>query len=202
MRFIRSLLVLLSALVSCIQAKAQFEPSGEHLFGLVSKEDLAMTEYKEDSFATAVVLLDYGFVGYDLLEKKYYLQYHTRIKILKNEAFDLANVSIPFAGRSGLKRLEAATHNLVDGEKETVLLTKENMVDEKVKERVRMKTLSFPGVVEGTVIEYKYRQFATSPFVFLPWYFQSEYPVRNSEFWMYVPGGEQLLPRLFGHESL
>jgi hypothetical protein len=91
-------------------------------FGKVSMEEMEMTVYDKDTTAEAVVLADYGVSeilynsnnGFELNFKT-----HVRIKILKKEGLEEANIEIPLYQSSGtdeeLGALKAVTYNLEDG---------------------------------------------------------------------------------------
>lgn len=199
----RSAFLVLVLIISYWQeGHAQTPADDEYRFGDISQEDLMMTRFEGDSSASALVLLDVGVIGFDYSRRKFYLEYHTQIKILNQEAFDLADVTVPYIGKGGIKGIKAATHNLKDGKIESTYLTEEHIKEEKVQDRVRVKKMSFPAVAVGSVIEYTYQQFSESPYSFLPWYFQQQYPVRKSVFWLSVPGSENLRPRVYGYHEL
>ena len=64
-------------------------------FGKITWAELDMKRYEQDTTAYAVVLNEFGDAFFDLAElNKIYLQYHIKIKILKEEGKKLAYFEI------------------------------------------------------------------------------------------------------------
>ena len=65
-------------------------------FGKPTDEELSMTVYEQDKDASAVVLCQLTDVGYTMDFHNYFVDYYvkTRIKVLKDEGRDYANVNI------------------------------------------------------------------------------------------------------------
>ncbi len=168
-------------------------------FGQVSIEDLKMERYDKDTSANALILLDKGKIGYDGGRGLIYMDYHAQIKIFNRDAFYLADFTLPYTISKGTK-IEANTYQLVDGSVKKSVVTE--VIQDKLSDELYTKQITFPGVVEGVVIEYKYRVFSNSLADFLPWYFQSFLPVRYSEFKVNIPGAFRLKPRLYGYKEL
>ena len=83
-------------LIFSIQLFAQdYEPNLKK----VTKEDLQMNVYKNDSSATAVILFDKGFsyFSYDNHKESFKLNFERqmRIKFLTKESFEFADIKIP-----------------------------------------------------------------------------------------------------------
>jgi hypothetical protein len=158
-------------------------------FGQISMGELLMTKCSRDTSAEAYVLFDKGnsvFVqsssgGFDI-----YFDRQCRIKILSENGYDYADISIPLYQENNiyerLESIEAYTYNLNGTLIERTALDPKNIYDEKVSESYTKKKFALPKVKVGSVIEYKYR--VSTPYVFnLPsWGFQWEIPVRYSEY--------------------
>ncbi|MFY0593292.1 DUF3857 domain-containing protein [Roseivirga sp.] len=177
------------------------EKSFDRSFGQVSLDDLEMKYYEKDSSAEAVYLYDKGKIGFDVQRGLVYFEYHAQIKIFDKRGFYLADLTLPYSIQKGTE-LEAITHTLINGKAERIKVGNDEIRDEMVSEGLYSRQISFPNVIEGVILEYQYRVFSTSPFDFLPWYFQSKIPVEYSEFILNIPGGFNLKPRLYGYNDL
>ena len=180
------LLIITSLLLSQFLVSQEYN----HDFGQVSEEEMEMTKYDKDPDAEAVVLYDIGkaeFVnakggGYDIkfVRKK-------RIKILDRSAISRGEISIPYyvddhGEEEKVSMIKAFSYNIEDGRFMRKELDKSTIYDEQTSKYWRAKKFAFPGVKEGTVIEYTYT--LLSPFHFnLPdWYFQDIIPTVYSEY--------------------
>src|SRR6187549_3811551 len=74
-------------------------------FGVVTNNDLVFTQCAFDKDAKAVVLLHEAFADYD---DNYQLVtvHHVRMKILKDEGFPEANITIPFYSKDGFEAID------------------------------------------------------------------------------------------------
>ncbi|MBO3699709.1 DUF3857 domain-containing protein [Roseivirga sp. E12] len=171
----------------------------EFKFGDVSIEDLEMTAYPLDSGAEAVYLLDQGeavFTEYNMGMKS---TIHVRLKILKESGLSRADITLRYAKGNAPSKISAATHNIENGKKVTKKVGRKEWVDEKVSDNTRSKTLSFPDVKVGSIIEYTYEQ-TTGNLGNLPgWSFQSSIPVRYSEYWLQIPHYGVYQPSIQGY---
>lgn len=173
-------LIIITLLALSFTAVGQVE---EFTFGKVDKADLEMTVYPLDSGAEAVYLLDYGISQLRGSDFTMLLTTHVRIKILKEEGLDRADLELRYVrGDGDITKLKAATHNLVNGKVVTREVGKKEWVDEKINDKVRVKKLSFPDAKVGSIIEYTYRIEAGSIYRVPSWSFQSSIPVRYSEY--------------------
>ncbi len=164
-------------------------------FGKITKEELEMSVYDKDTSAEAVVLFDYGVSEIEYSsEKGFVLQFvnHTRIKILKKEGLEYANVEIPLnIGRTNvgekLGSLKAQTYNLENNKIVISKLSRKDVFEEDASQHLKLKKFALPNVRVGSVIEYKYT-IASEFFYIKPWYFQSDIPVVWSEYQTIIPG--------------
>lgn len=192
----KKLIYSLLAIIISLSLQAQVK---EFKFGNVSIEDLEMEVYPLDSGAEAVYLLDQGeavFTEYNLGMK---MKVHVRLKILKESGFSRADITLRYGKGSPPSRISAATHNLENGKVISKKIGKKEWVDEKVSDDVRSKTLSFPDVKVGSIIEYTYEQ-TTGSLGNLPgWSFQSSIPVQYSEYWIQIPHYGTYQPSIQGY---
>ncbi|MBC8110663.1 MAG: DUF3857 and transglutaminase domain-containing protein [Verrucomicrobia bacterium] len=165
-------------------------------FGEVDAKQLAMKSYEKDPNAAAVILGDYGntyFVYSDEGGFRYIFERHTRIKILRKEAYDKANVEIATYTSTGnsnkekLTEIRGYTHNLEGGKAQKVKMEKSQVFETKYNKNYLITKFSLSNVKEGSVIEYSYT--ITSDFLFnlRSWTFQSDIPTVHSEYRVSVP---------------
>lgn len=165
-------------------------------FGKVSKEELEMKVYDQDTSASAVILYDNGrsyfktrFIN-DYSEFVCIFERHVRIKILKPEGFKYANFDIPIYNSSkseeNLGTIKARSFNL-DGKVEVDKLERKSVFREKSSPNWTRVKFSMPNIKEGTVIDCKY--IITSPFYqnFRSWQFQYDIPVVYSKYLTRIP---------------
>ena len=178
------------ALLAPLCAVAQKSPIK---FGEIPMDDLTMKTYDKDSSASAVILTDYGeaYVTITSVNASLSFERHVRIKILKKDGFDMADVEIQLY-REGteeerITKLKATTYNLENGKIVETDLSKDGIFKEKFNRNFNLQKFTFPNVKEGSVLEYSYT--LTSGFItnFPNWQFQYEVPVRWSEYWALFP---------------
>lgn len=176
----RNFYFIIILLTSSFTAMSQAEG---FVFGKVDKADLEMTTYTLDSGASVVYLLDRGTTVLRESDLAMILTTHVRIKILKEDGLDWADLELRYVkGDGDITKLKGATHNLVNGKVVTREIGKKEWVEEKINDRVRAKKLSFPDARVGSIIEYTYRREAGSIYNVPSWSFQSSIPVRHSEY--------------------
>ena len=164
-------------------------------FGKVSMDEMNMTVYDKDTTAEAVVIADYGVsdivytpnLGFEL-----HFNTHVRIKILKKDGLDKADVVVRLQQSTGgsdeeFGGLKAQTYNLVDGKIEETRLSKKDVYNEEESKYWKLVKFALPNVKVGSVIEYEYT--IRSPFLynFQSWYFQSDIPTIWSEYRTLIP---------------
>lgn len=152
-KLILSLAATLAA-VSLLQAQKP-----DYRFGKVSEEELRMERYDRDPDAEAVVLCEevrtYYLIGNQFTRMT---DYFIRIKVLKAEGKEYADVELPYVfQRENYASLDAVAYNLVDGKVVKTPLKKQYLFREEVGDEQWMLKFSIPEVREGTVIEYRYR---------------------------------------------
>lgn len=177
----------------CISSFGQKHLPG---FGKVSEEELEMKDCSFDPGAVAIKLIDYGKLVYDrglegmtLFKTKY--EFRTRIKILKKEGFDLANVEIPFYAYNNDEKIwdiDACTINKDENGKASVInVGKANISTRKINKRISKLVIVFPEIKEGCIIEYRYKLDRDAFTSIKSWYFQQNIPTRYSEYDINVP---------------
>ncbi len=184
--------LLTLALVCLITISYAQKPPAK--FGGVSKEEVAMNVYEQDTSAAAVKLMDFGeslmsynqTVGFTLTFDRL-----IRIKILKKEGYDWANLEIPLYHQGSRDEkviaLKGITYNLVDGKVVETKLRKDGIFDEKRDENVNLHKVTMPDVQEGSVIEIAYTVSSEFWTNLEDWSFQTTIPVVWSEYRLRIP---------------
>ncbi|WP_421798865.1 DUF3857 and transglutaminase domain-containing protein [Haliscomenobacter sp.] len=158
-------------------------------WGKIPEEELKMTSYDLDTSAAALVLADIGYFTYDLRapDQLTELNVHRRIKILKRNGFSEGDIEIPYYSKDRYQdiiQLKAQIFN-PDGSKRSI--EKKDFFEEKTAEGYTTKKFTFPEIQVGSVIEYSYVM-QTKDWVRIPtWYFQTDIPVRLSEYVLNIP---------------
>lgn len=162
-------------------------------FGRVTPFDLRSITYKEDTSAIAYVLSETGDAYIDT-EASYELivNYHVKIKILKQEGIEKANISIPLRksdkNKEKIISIQASSFNLNGSVVEETKMNSWAIFDEDAGKFYDLKKFTIPNVKVGTIIEYKFR--LQTPFIynFYTWNFQADIPKQKSEYWAKIPG--------------
>ncbi len=160
-------------------------------WGKVDAADLQMTSYAADTAAEALVLADFGSVQFDFASgARIILEHHKRIKILKRSGFGYADISLPFYHEDRLEDINSIKAQVIAPDGEITTLSKSDITTEKIDENWSQIKFSFPGIEEGTIIEYRYKKYSKLVQELPEWYFQEKIPVRWSEYRLNIP--EQL----------
>ncbi|MBT1706926.1 transglutaminase-like domain-containing protein [Fulvivirgaceae bacterium PWU5] len=178
------------ALLAPLCAVAQKSPVK---FGEIPMDDMTMKTYTKDSSASAVILSDYGeaYITFTAVDANLSFERHVRIKILKKDGFDLADVEIPLyhegTDEERVSKLKATTYNLENGKIVETDLSKDGIFKEKFNRNINLQKFTFPNVKEGSVLEYSYTLVSEFITNFPDWQFQYDVPVRRSEYWALFP---------------
>ncbi|MFR9165188.1 MAG: DUF3857 domain-containing protein [Dysgonomonas sp.] len=165
-------------------------------YGNITSEELNMVVYAQDSTASAVILLKKGETRFTYDSQRDNFQYEhfieTKIKILKPEGLDWCNQNIyyieeNFQNRERINGLSGTTYNLEDGKIIKTKLTKEQMSDETVDERWKVKKFTMPAAKVGSVIEFKYTIVSDYFADLRDFEFQSQIPVAYAYYEITIP---------------
>tara|TARA_R110002167_G_scaffold205954_6_gene409954 strand:+ start:139 stop:2112 length:1974 start_codon:yes stop_codon:yes gene_type:complete len=173
-------------------------------FGNVTNLEKEMVSYEKDPTAKALVLFERGDNYFKLIDRYILLvkEYHTKIKILDEQAFDHGTIEIPLYhsnnGEEKISKIKAITHN---GESQYNVLPSEIFTSD-VSEHWRQTTFTFPKMQKGSILEYSYT--ITTPYYhnFTGWDFQSDLPKMYSEFNASIPGNYLYNRTLVGYLTL
>ncbi|RYG52305.1 MAG: DUF3857 domain-containing protein, partial [Chitinophagaceae bacterium] len=170
-------------------------------FGKIDKTEIDLKECEFDKNAEAVVLFDIGkfttnFTGGTIFSE---LEIHVRIKILTEKGLGKADIKIPFYSYKGIQTvrgLTAQTYN-TDASGNTVIskVEKDAVYEKKINAKVSHQVFTFPNVVAGSIIEYKYALRGRWP---KDWYFQRDIPVMHSRYTIEAPVELDVISQQFG----
>ena len=181
-------------------------------FGIPTLNDLKMKAYEKDSTAAAVVLYEYGNASIKYAENigpRLYITRRTRIKILKKQAQDLGQITVPLRKSlnsknkekiSGIKAVSINTAQ--DGAYKTARLESSKIFKEEYNEQFTLIKFIIPNVTTGSIIDYEYT--VESPFLynFYPWEFQTNIPKVYSEYITSIPVNYKYNIKLTGDKEM
>jgi hypothetical protein len=111
-------------------------------FGDVNMGDLEMKVYEKDTSAAAVVLCDYGYLD----SRDFIFRRVIRIKILKKEGYNLANMLFSTSQKTDIKGI---TYNLEGGKIIEEKLTRKSVFEERITEDNYRMRVAMPNVKDG-----------------------------------------------------
>ena len=153
-------------------------------YGIISQQEFDFKQCEFDKEATAVVLLHEAYSDYDD-EHHLITTHHVRIKILKEQGFDWASVSIPYYRKDDFERIdniEGITINVDNGQEVQTKLERKAVFTQKTNERIGQVIFTFPAIKAGSIVEYKYRSVMKHYGGLEDWQFQEELPVIMSKY--------------------
>ncbi|MDA3891445.1 MAG: DUF3857 domain-containing protein [Salinivirgaceae bacterium] len=159
-------------------------------YGKISNEEIEMTVYHKDSSAVAVILCDYKTVNIKYRQNQGFIQdisRNLRIKILKKEGYDWAKLEIDLRKNyDNLGVVKACTYNLVNGKIEKTKLRRSQMFNEDINKYWETTKFEMPAVQKGSLIDIEY-SIQSKSFWIHDRYFQTEIPIKLSEYHVYIP---------------
>jgi hypothetical protein len=164
-------------------------------YGDVKPADFAPAVYPIDSSAEAVYLFNGArsdFEGNQKSDFDLLYNVHTRIRILKKNAFHLATVEIPLYVTSSfqqrLEEVKATTYTISGGSVAAQTLGKNDFFQEKRDDHHQVVKFTLSNLSEGCIIEYSYTlRTPSGPNNLFGWTFQKDYPVLWSEYEVNYP---------------
>ncbi len=191
---LRSSVILLVLAMACSPVLMAQNPNVK--FGSPTDEELTMTSYAPDESAPAVVLYQSTRTWYDILTGKFkvYTEVKTRIKILKPEGKEYADVEIPYVNNDNEKSmkeditgLKAFAYNMENGKMVKTKMENSSVSRERVDKSHMVLKFSIPQVKEGTVVEYQYKKESGYYFYIDTWVAQAEIPVAYTSYDLLIP---------------
>ncbi|NNT70618.1 DUF3857 domain-containing protein [Flavobacterium sp. IMCC34852] len=166
------------------------------VLGKVKKEELAEKVYAKDTSASAVIIFKKAKTTFTYYEENGFesaTEFDIKIKIYKKEGFDWANFDIPYyVGYENLNDeyvdiISAYTYNLEGNEIIKEKVVSQSKFKKVINEFWAKKTITFPNVKEGSIIELKYRLKSENISVLPDFQFQYNIPVDYAEYESQVP---------------
>lgn len=164
--------------------------------GKPTMEELTMTTYAPEPEAKAVILYRGAKVYYTYNKSKgFVLNTHhiVRIKVLKPEGADLADVGISYYSpesslyRDVISEVKGAAYNLENGKTVVSKLSSDLKNRERVDKNHSIIKFSIPNVKEGTVFEYSYHHASDFFWDIDTWYAQQPVPVFYTDYEVETP---------------
>lgn len=148
-----------------------------------------------DKEANAVVLLETGKTHLDISDQdnalRVFHNYKARIKILSQEGFDQANITIPLYAFGKqfeyVTAITGKTYNLENGRITETLLDKKNIITENQSEFLKLTKVTLPNIQIGSIIEIEYSLVSPDIMNFRSWQFQTDIPKIRSEYNVRIP---------------
>lgn len=165
-------------------------------YGKPSKEELAMTVYDRDTTAVALVLFHTGKSEFSYSIDDFLLstQHFVRLKILKPEGVDYANITVPYyspaerlTDKDDIYKIEACAYNIENGKCVKTPMKKEFISRERVNDKIMLLKFSVPAVKAGTVIEYSYQAKTDYYYHIDNWEMQGDIPVVYNQYNITLP---------------
>lgn len=182
------IIVILFAHTSLIAQKLEF--------GKVSKYELEETIHPLDSSANAAILFKKARTHFYYTEKKGFQSettFEIRLKIYKKEGLVWANYSIPYyvgwseLGDDNVFFSDVVTYNLENDKIVKTKMSGKGLFKERINEYWMKKTITFPNVKVGSVIEFKYKLISENIGRLPDFEFQELIPVNFAEYKSEIP---------------
>ena len=171
----------------------------------VTRDDLLINTFPEDSTAKALVIYEYGNSYVEDRAFNLVTEIKRKIKILSKDGLDYANIEIPIyvgGDKEKITNIKGTTFNLDNNETKSIQLDENQIFVENYNKNFDIVKFLLPGVKEGSVITYSYTK--TSPFFskYHSWDFQREIPKLYSEYNTSIPGMYEYHIKLIGNKPL
>ena len=176
-------------------------------YGQVTYRELDAKTYPADTSANAYVISEFGktIFDYDNINELI-IDYHVKIKILRQEGLSQANIEIPLdkrtSGEETIRDIYAAAYNLENGRIVETKLESKSVFTEKTGKYYNYIKFAIPNAKVGSIIEYQYRMRSPFVFNFRTWDFQSDIPKMVSEYHTVIPANYTYNVTLRGYLNL
>jgi len=142
---------------------AQLAHSQNYKFGKVSKSEVELATYKEDTLADAVILHRNRETYFNYEHPEGWIlvtEVHERIKVLTKDGLDYGTKKLRLYNSGGnkerVKAIKGYTYNLEGGKMKSQKLKSSGIFENKINENNKEVSITMPNVKEGSVIELKY----------------------------------------------
>lgn len=193
----KTLITLLAALIFGCTAVRADELKENLKFGHPTKAEMELTEYAPEPDAPALVLCNLRDERYTFADGGFQrvVEHKVRIKVLKTEGTDYANVSCLYnssknnnmAYKEYIAGVSATAYNLEGGKTVATKMKNDLVFRERINDDVMMLKFTIPQVKVGTVMEYTYTEHSDNGLQIDDWYAQGELPVIYTRFTLAVP---------------
>lgn len=176
-------------LIICLLMMGYCSHAKEIKFGKFSKDEILLSECSYETDATAVMLSKTCVV--DVSYRSINYRYHIRIKILKEEGLDKANIELPYWRKDGLEKITSVKGHTINfdetKDKEVTDLNGKSVFDVDLDESYGAVRFGMPNVKVGSIIEYKYTLISNFYSYLDTWYFQEDIPSLYSSIRVNIP---------------
>lgn len=162
---------------------------GQHKFlspPAFNEDDLRKTSSQIEKNAPAEILYNsvrYSFLPDNTIEKEYY----SKIKIYdKKNAEQWLNIEIPLFFEDRLDKYDVKIYNLANNKVEKISIDKKEQLKENFTKGLKIYKLAVPNVLDGSIIEYKYKV-VTSNAANLTYFLEYDIPVVYQEYNLEYP---------------
>ncbi|MEM8582933.1 MAG: DUF3857 domain-containing protein [Bacteroidota bacterium] len=166
----------------CLSALVYAQDLPEIEFGQIAVGDVSMTSFEADTSAEAYVL--YDGVRHSIFDDgdsyKLTSYYHRRVKLLKPESFDRADIELSYRRREEDIRDVEAMIFLPSGER--IKLRNRDIIRDNLSDERATVRFTFPQVTEGAVLEYRFRKISEGLSQIPMYIFQERIPVRMASY--------------------
>jgi hypothetical protein len=177
-------------------------------YGEIDKTDLRLKECEFEKDAVAYKLLSSGDVSYKVIDGDFNIITETwiRIKILKKEGIDKADIKIRFTTMDNyetIKNISGITYNL-DSAGNVVIskLDKASINLKRIDNQFSEVSFKLPDAKVGSVIEYKFTKNRKSISYIDDWYFQDDIPTRISTYRVAIPAMFIFNSHVFAYQDI
>lgn len=175
-------LLLLIGIVVTSQAQHSLK------WGKPSKEEIQLNVCSFDSSANAVVLAETGHIR--IINGFVYMEIYNKVKILNSKGLDYATINIPYQAKYNVDQIEdlkAQTINIENGIPIITQLSRDQIFTQTPDPWMEEKKFTFPGVKNGSILEYKYTLVTKRIKYLKDWCFQNKIPTLFSELKAEIP---------------
>ncbi len=162
-------------------------------WGKPTMEEMEFSGVSDEPDANAVVLRAERKVKYNSTKIFFDVIYEIkkRVKILKSDGKNEANISIDYNSSSSSKELiykiKASSFNMVNGKMVETKIKGRDVVTEHITDTWMRKKFTIPKVQEGSIIEYQYTIKSENCYSIRTWYAQEDIPVLYSIYDISIP---------------
>ncbi|WP_321280257.1 DUF3857 and transglutaminase domain-containing protein [Marinifilum fragile] len=175
--------------IICLMVVAYCSHAKGIKYGKFSKDEILLSECSYETDAVAVILSKTCVV--DVSYRSIIYHHHVRIKILKEEGLDKANVELPYWRKDGLEKINSVKGQTInfdpDNGKEVTDLDGKSVFDVDLNESYGAVRFGMPNVKVGSIIEYKYALVSNFYSYLDTWYFQNDIPTYYSSIKVNIP---------------